>query len=84
MNALNAKPKLSITGVVIQDPGGNGYTAYFAEFPEVIAQGDTEDEAIINAFDALKVIFDFRKEEYENEPEINAGITRKSFDLELA
>lgn len=35
----------TITGILIQDPDDNGYTAYFAEFPEVIAEGKDETEA---------------------------------------
>ncbi len=84
MSVTANKPKLSITGVLIQDPTDKGYTAYFAEFPEVIAEGKTEDEAVDNAFEALRIIFEFKKEEYAENNANGFGITQKSFELELA
>jgi predicted RNase H-like HicB family nuclease len=57
------KQKVNITGVLVQDEKTGGFTSYFAELPEVIAEGDTEDEAIKHLFEALQSVLEFRKEE---------------------
>lgn len=35
----------------------NGYTAYFKQFKEIIAEGDTEEEAIDNLLNAVYDVF---------------------------
>lgn len=52
-----------LTAVLVKDWNVGGYTSYFVEYPEAIAEGDTEEEAIIN----LKIIFyDMLKHELDN------------------
>jgi predicted RNase H-like HicB family nuclease len=61
------QPVLSFTGVMIQDPETKGYTAYFAEFPEVIAQGDDTASAKENLLLAFKSMIEFKTEEAKEE-----------------
>jgi predicted RNase H-like HicB family nuclease len=76
---------ISITGVLIEDPETKGYTAYFAELPEVIAQGSNKEEAKANLFDALKTILDFKREEMHDEDQEDDGIiTTESFNLAVS
>lgn len=53
---------LQLTAILVEDPQG-GFTGYFAEIPEAIAEGETEAEVETNLFEALKIILDFRREE---------------------
>lgn len=55
-----------ITSILIQDPDDNGFTSYFAEFPEVIAEGDTEDEAKKNLIEALIVMLEIKRSEMKS------------------
>lgn len=42
----------SLTGILLEDKKG-GYTAWLKEFPGVVAEGDTENEAQANLVSAL-------------------------------
>jgi len=84
MKTTSNKPKLSITGIMIQDPIDKGYTAYFAELPEVIAEGGDVDEAKKNLFDALKIMFEVKKQELGIDKNFKTGSSLiESFELEL-
>lgn len=70
---------LKLTGVIIESKQG-GYTGYFAEVPEAIAEGETKDEVKENLIEALSCILDYRRSEKTGENHINGDIT---FDLNL-
>lgn len=80
---MKQKQKLSFTGVLIQDED-KGYTAYIAEFPEIIAEGDNEEEAKDNLFDAFRLMLDFKKENMSINNDISSTSIIKNFDLEVA
>ena len=52
-------PELVLSGVLIQNPSGR-ITAYFEEFPDVIAEGDNEHEAKKNLVEALIMVAQFK------------------------
>jgi len=80
----NLKPKLSITGILIQDRESKGYTAYFAEFPEVIAEGANEKEAQENLFEAFSFMLEVKKQEMRKDQNYDEKTSIiKSFNLEL-
>jgi predicted RNase H-like HicB family nuclease len=79
----NESPQtISITGVMIEDASTGGFTAYFAEFPEVIAQGSNKEVAKQNLMRALKDMLEFKKSEIEDEDE--DGVTTEPFNLYLS
>lgn len=78
----NPNPRISITGVMIQDSKNKGWTAYFAEFPEVIAEGDTEEEAQKNLFEALQIVFETKKSEAETERGVRNKVKPKTIKVE--
>jgi predicted RNase H-like HicB family nuclease len=45
--------------VVEQDPASGRWASYFPELPGCTSAGDTEDEAIANAHEALALWFDW-------------------------
>ena len=53
---------ISFTTVFIPDNKGRGYTGYFAEFPDLTAQGITKEEVELNLFASLRDILKFNKE----------------------
>ena len=53
---------LKLTGVLIGDEE-TGYTAYFIQIPNVIAEGDTQEEAKQNLMDLLSFHFENTVEE---------------------
>lgn len=74
--------EISITGVLIQDEATGGYTSYFAEFPEVIAEGDNRDAAVNNLFDALLIMLQYRKSE-SHEEMVEGKVLTESFQLSV-
>lgn len=82
------KVKIPITAIFIQDPKDKGYTGFFAEFPEAIAEGDTKEAVQKNLWEALNFMLKWRKEEIEEERlgfDGSKGIVEtETFQLEVA
>jgi predicted RNase H-like HicB family nuclease len=53
------KSELVLNGVLIQNPSGR-FTAYFEEFPDIIAEGNDEPEAKKNLVEALIMVAQFK------------------------
>lgn len=66
---------ISFTSVFIADPKGRGYTGYFAEFPDLTAQGETKEEVEENLISSLKGILKFNKGKENFISNINAKET---------
>lgn len=72
---------LSLTAIFIEAPEG-GFTGYFAEIPEAIAEGETEKEVETNLLSSLKTILEIRREENDG---VSYGTKKtKQFNLEIA
>lgn len=72
--------KLKLHGVIIESQQG-GFTGYFSEFPEAIAEGENEEEVQKNLFEALKEVISYRR----NEPSIaKKGTSSFELNLEIA
>lgn len=77
------KPTVSLTGILIEDKQSGGFTAFFAEFPEAVAEGANEVEVQKNLFEALTNVLEVKKDEYPEE--LNGyKFKTKSFNLELS
>lgn len=72
-----------LTGVFVQD-ANNGYTAFFAQLPNIIAEGNTQEEATKNLIETVKIVFNHQKNlEFEQKDCKNSNITTKPFNLNL-
>jgi predicted RNase H-like HicB family nuclease len=84
---MSTKTKVSLTAIFIKDPNDKGFTGFFAEFPEAVAEGNTEEEVQKNLFEALSIMLKFNKEELEEQRALNpnqAAVIERTFELELA
>lgn len=72
--------KLTLTAVLVKDPTDNGYTSYFAQFPNIIAEGDDEDSAIDNLLSLSKAAFADYQKDLSQEKEIS-GVTIRKFNF---
>ena len=52
---------IELTGIFVKDPNDNGYTAFFAQLPNIIAEGDTENEATENLIHTVQTVFQHQK-----------------------
>lgn len=80
---MKEKQKISFTGILIKGED-NGYTAYIAEFPEIIAEGETEEDAKYNLFDAFRIMLEFKKESTTKDNNDSGKSIVRNFELEVA
>ncbi len=82
-----ANEKFQLTGVFVQDPGTKRFTAFFAQLPNIIAEGDTEEEATENLIHTVQTVFEHQKniELQKNTGNIpQSNIITKPFNLAFA
>jgi len=48
--------------VVPEPQEGGGFTVLVPALPEVVTEGDTEEEALANAREAIRAILDYRRD----------------------
>jgi antitoxin HicB len=56
------KEKYRFTVILQPQPGG-GFTVLVPALPEVATEGETEEEALAMARDAIRLVLDYRKEQ---------------------
>ncbi len=47
--------------VVLEPQQGGGFTVLVPALPEVVTEGDTEQEALANAQEAIRAVLEFRR-----------------------
>ena len=48
--------------VVLEPQEGGGFTVLVPALPEVVTEGDTEEEALANVREAIRAILDYRRD----------------------
>ena len=48
--------------VVLEPQDGGGFTVIVPALPEVVTEGDTEEEALANAEEAIRAILEYRRD----------------------
>lgn len=77
--------KLQLNCVMIEDEKVGGYTAFFAEFPEIVVMGETEEEVELNLLQTVSAVFRQRMSEIETEQNLQNFKTKPlNFELEVA
>jgi len=76
------KKSLNLNAILVQDKSG-GYTSFFAQFPNIIAEGDNEDQAIENLFNLVQDVFEHQQKEEMATASINGtnSVKTRSFNL---
>ncbi|HPM02811.1 MAG TPA: hypothetical protein PK816_11715, partial [Candidatus Cloacimonadota bacterium] len=59
MKTLKSK-MFSLNAILVEDPKLGGFTAFFKQFPNIISEGETEEEAIQNLLNALHDVFNYQ------------------------
>lgn len=60
------RPKTGLTPVYIKDAESGGYTSYFREYPSVVSQGMSKDEAFRNLLEDLVASLEMQKRHSES------------------
>jgi len=69
-----------LTGIFVQDPIDKGFTAFFAQLPNIIAEGDTEEEATKNLIQTVQTVFEHQQNNGFHQPNVRT----KQFNLSIA
>ena len=48
--------------IVLEPQDGGGFTVLVPALPEVVTEGDTEDEALLNAEEAIRAVLSYRRD----------------------
>ncbi len=55
--------------VVLEPQEGGGFTALVPALPEVVTEGETKEEALTNAEEAIRVVLGFRRDHHLTIPD---------------
>ena len=53
--------QLTLTGIIVSDESSGQFTAFFAEFPEAIACGETKEAAHQNLFQIFTIMLEDKR-----------------------
>jgi hypothetical protein len=51
---------IPLTPIFVEDKNVGGFTAYFKEFPEIVTQGETTEDAIQNLRNTIYDVFKYK------------------------
>ena len=80
---MNQKPKFEFTIIIIPDEKSGQFTAFFAQFPQAIAIGDTVEEAQINLIDITNKMLNDQKNQIITQVMEKHNYFTKNIDAEL-
>jgi predicted RNase H-like HicB family nuclease len=83
---MSDKTTFNLTAILVQDKESKGFTGFFAQFPNIVAEGDTEDQAMQNLMELVQVVFEHQKEEKLHSPEFIGmnEVTTRSLQFAIA
>lgn len=86
---MDSNKHITLTAILIPDEKSSGFTGFFAEMPEVITQGTSQEDTEKNLFTALQTMLQFHKGERNletgNKQDYSKpNIITKEFDLAVA
>lgn len=77
---MNTTTKLSFTAVILKDEDLGRFTAYFKQFPSIIAEGDSEDEVLTNLLKAVHDVLQYESSQIA----LESNAYEKEIDLQVA
>jgi antitoxin HicB len=67
--------------VILEPQEGGGFTVLVPALPEVVTEGDTEEEALANAREAIRAILDYRRDHGIAIPQIEREGTVRALSI---
>lgn len=58
MNPINIE--IPVSPILVEDKSIDGFTIYFKEFPDIITQGETKEEALQNLKNTVFDVFKYK------------------------
>jgi hypothetical protein len=72
---------LPLTLIMVKDPHFQVFTAFFKQFPEIIAEGQNEDDAAKNLMNAVHDVFQYQGQSKQDKQDSHLNITEKSINF---
>lgn len=72
---------LSLTAILVRDNDSGGYTAFFAQCPNIIAEGNDEESAAQNLFVLASDVFRHQEKEAVESIPSNLEVKTRAFAL---
>ncbi len=73
--------QIELTTILVPDEKTGFFSAFFAQFPEAIAQGENEDDAQVNLLRIFSVMLRDKKEEVIKQIEPKLNYTERTLNL---
>lgn len=81
---MKQKQNLEFNIIVVPDKKTGQFTAFFAQFPQAIAIGDTESEAQLNLMETVKVMMQDKRNAIVNNLPAMSGYKERNFNAEFS
>jgi predicted RNase H-like HicB family nuclease len=78
---MNQQQTISLTSIFVQDPKSKGFTVFFKQFPEVLAEGKDEDEALRNLINILQDSWQYKASHCEEIDVPHGKVIEKSVNF---
>ena len=81
---MKNKPRFSFSLdiILVKDPKIGGFTAFTKQFPNILAEGDTQNDAVKKLMDTIHDVFKYKSEISKTEEiEGRFKVYRKSFEF---
>jgi len=75
--------KIPLTIVMIEDARIGGFTAFFKQFPDIVAEGDTDEKAMKNLMNTVYDVFVYKNSVKSNQLSLSKNIIEKQIDFYL-
>jgi len=74
---------INMTVIMVEDPKVGGFTAFFKQLPNIVAEGENSDEALNNLLNAVNDVFSYKASTYKNELGNDFNFIEKPVELTL-
>jgi len=71
----------SLTAIMVKDPKIGGFTGYFKQFPNIIAEGETDKDLLNNLMYALGTVMDDKNNDQSLQTDVPQGFIEKSLEF---
>ena len=71
----------SLDVILVEDPEIGGFTAFFKQFPNILSEGKTQNEAIRKLLHTLHDVFKYKSESSDFSVDSSFKVTNKSVEF---
>jgi len=73
--------KIPLTVIMVKDPKTGGFTAFFKQLPDIIAEGDSDTDVLKNLMNAVYDVFQFKNQIKSEQTDKSINIIERTVDF---